>query len=223
MLNQLKSILQDVSSSASGRPSTGSDGSIMPPGYSSVRAPIMGQNEGRQLETIQSLLGKGAEQSLQGLLNNGKSPIDTNAINQFQREIMPQLTQGAAHHNMLGASGLAGAQADATSRLSEALAANKYNALGDLLNKYGQFSKMSPYEYSAYDSGGIDWGSITDALSKDYSKMGKWNKYGTLGGKLIGSYWGAPGSQILGAGMGYLGELLDSLLSKDDTGVQENG
>ena len=165
------------------------DGSILPSGMHSVRTPTMGSDQRKQLESIQGLLGKGAEQSIQGLLNQGQSPVDRAAISNFQRDIMPQITQGASHNNLLGASGVAGAQADATSRLAEGLAAQKYNAIGDLLGKYGEFSKMSPYQYSAYQNPYTNWGDVTDLLGKDRSKQG----------------WGETIGEMLGGGLGLLG------------------
>jgi hypothetical protein len=180
--------LNDAKGGVSERP----DGSILPSGMNSVRAPTMGADQRKQLESIQALLGKGAEQSIQGLLGQGQSPIDKYAISSFERDIMPQITQGAAHNNLLGASGVAGAQADATSRLSEGLAAQKYSAIGDLLGKYGQFSQISPYKYSAYQSPQTDWGSVAKIFAGGDKESGWGEWLGEKGGAGIGAIIGKP-------------------------------
>jgi hypothetical protein len=182
----------------------GADGSIMPSGFSSVRAPTMGSAQRNQIEQLQSLLGKGAEQSVQGLLNQGQTPLDKRAISDFERNIMPQITQGAARNNLLGASGIAGAQADATSRLAEGLAAQKYSAIGDLLSKYGQFSQLSPYKYSAYQSPKVNWGDLAELLGGDRSDSGWGESIGELLGGGAGTMLGGIGT-LAGAKLGKAG------------------
>ncbi|MGL5039584.1 MAG: hypothetical protein ACRC6D_05615 [Aeromonas sp.] len=193
-----------------GKPYSRSNGAMLPPGMSSIRTPTMGDDQRRQLESIQDLLGKGAQQSIEGLLGTGQSPIDKAAISDFQRNIMPQMTQGAANNDLLGASGVAGAQADATSRLSEGLAAQKYDAVGDLLGKYGEFSKISPYKYSVYQQPTTNWGDLANTLGQGTGD-GSWGDMGQLLGGSIGSFIPGLGTmaggligKIGGKGLGWL-------------------
>lgn len=212
--NFLKGAGSSLSNSISGGVSERPNGAILPYGMESVRTPTMGADQRKQLESIQALLGKGAESSIQGLLNQGQSPIDKYAISNFERDIMPQITQGAAHNNLLGASGVAGAQADATSRLAEGLAAQKYNALGDLLGKYGQFSQLSPFKYSAYQKPETNWGDIANLLGGDRSQSSWAESIGELLGGGAGTAFGGIGT-LAGSKIGKTaGKGIDWLISK---------
>lgn len=194
----IKKGFKGVKHMLTGKPYERSNGAMLPPGMSSIRTPTMGDDQRRQLESIQDMLGKGAQQSIEGLLGTGQSPIDTAAIGEFQRNIMPQMTQGAAHNDLLGASGVAGAQADATSRLSEGLAAQKYNAVGDLLGKYGEFSKISPYKYSVYQRPTTNWGDLGNTLNQGMGD-GSWGDIGQMLGGSIGSF--LPGLGTMAGGL----------------------
>lgn len=175
--------------------------------------PNMDPSQMNQMHSIQELLGGGAENSIRGLLSGGQSPIDSKMISGFERDIMPRITQGAAHSNLMGASGVAGAQADATRSLAEGMAAQRYSAIGDLLDKYGQFAQKDPYRRSVWEEPSNDMGGI---LSSILSSVGSEDDGGTDWARLAGNVTGGIGGAFYGgvgssAGSQIMGELFSRL------------